>query len=89
MQSSQTQIQALVLWRIITDKKLLPSGKTILILCSRIAPIARIFFVTCFGITEMTELTDFVSNCMLTSLLARNVPVAKYVSTVYVVAATS
>ena len=61
MQSSLTQIQALVLWRIITDKKLLPSGKTILILCSRIAPIARIFFVTCFGTTEMTELTDFVS----------------------------
>ena len=29
--------------------------------CSRIAPIARIFFVTCFITTEMTDFTDFVS----------------------------
>ena len=35
----------------------------IIIECSRITPITRIFFAraTCFSTTEMTELTDFVS----------------------------
>ena len=41
--------------------KLLLFGETILILCSRIAPIARILSVTCFSTTEMTDFTDFVS----------------------------
>ena len=43
--------------------KLLFSAKTLLILCSRITPITRIFFAraTCFSTTEMTDLTDFVS----------------------------
>ncbi|WP_337953443.1 hypothetical protein, partial [Prevotellamassilia timonensis] len=45
------------------SQKILLSGKTILILYSRITPIARIFFActTCFSTTEMTDLTDFVS----------------------------
>ena len=41
--------------------KLLLFGETILILCSRIALIARILSVTCFSTTEMTDFTDFVS----------------------------
>jgi len=43
--------------------KLLLSSKTILILRSRITPIARIFFAraACFSATEVTDFTDFVS----------------------------
>ena len=40
---------------------------------------------TCFSTTEMDGFDGFCEHCMLTSLLARNVPVAKYVSTDYVV----
>ena len=48
---------------------------------------------TCFSTHGDDGFYGFCEHCMLTSLLARNVPVAKYVSTDYVandlVAATS